>query len=375
MAAHLRKTLMKPVQTYRPPELPLAFDLETKPVLKKTTEARAALAELDGVVGLIPNREILMQTLPLQEARASSEIENIVTTRDELYKSNMRDNFFASAAAKEVHLYASALTQAQRLAQDKGVLSEAVLREAHRILSGNSAGYRAQPGTTLKNDRTGEIVFVPPQEKTEIERLMRGLERFINERELCDWDPLVKMAVAHHQFESIHPFYDGNGRTGRILNILFLMQEELLDAPVLYLSRYINRYKARYYELLQLPRETADPAPAWREWTLFMLEGVAQTSRETSGLIRQMREQMQRFKHVIRDADKRMYSQDLVNLLFRFPYTKISHAERELGVSRATATKYLNNVAGLGLLERHKFGREVYYLNIQLLDCLSAAGE
>src|SRR5271168_2639828 len=233
--------------SYSIPNLPLNIELETKPILKKLMKAHQALAELKGVSGVIPNQSILISTLSLQEAKDSSAIENIITTHDELYKSDVSAKDFASIPAKEVYSYAAALQSGYQKVRKSGLLVNSHILEIQQTLEENSAGFRKLPGTVLKNDQTGEIVYSPPQDESQIRLLMNNLEQFINDDTLSDTDPLIKMAVIHHQFESIHPFYDGNGRTGRIINILYLVKQGLLDVPVLYLSRYINQNKSEYY--------------------------------------------------------------------------------------------------------------------------------
>lgn len=214
--------------------LPLPIDIETKPVLKKVTSARAALAEMKGVAGTIPNESILISTLALQEAKDSSAIENIITTQDELYQSDAEANRFKTLASKEVHNYARALKSGYETVKMANLLTQNNILKIQATIEENEAGYRKLPGTALKNDQTGEVVYQPPQNPKEIQELMDNLEVFINDNSRCDWDPLLKMAIIHHQFESIHPFYDGNGRTGRIINILYLVKEGLLNMPVLY---------------------------------------------------------------------------------------------------------------------------------------------
>ena len=226
------------------------------------------------------------------------------------------------------------------------------------------------PGTALKNQQTGEVVYEPPQHYDDIVQLMANLEQFINNHELCDWDPLTKMAVIHHQFESIHPFYDGNGRTGRIINILYLVQQKLLDSPVLYLSRYINQHKADYYRLLQAVRETGE----WQDWALFMLQGVEQTARHTTYLVQHIISLMLKTKHFVRKRLPKIYSQDLINHLFNHPYTKIDLVSDELQLHRNTAIKYLEQLVEVGLLSKHKLGKDNYYLNIALFDLLHNIG-
>lgn len=242
--------------------------------------------------------------------------------------------------------------------------------EIQQTLEENSAGFRKLPGTVLKNDRTAEVVYSPPQDQEQIRSLMNNLEQFINDDNLCDWDPLIKMAVIHHQFESIHPFYDGNGRTGRIINILYLVKHGLLDTPVLYLSRFINQSKGEYYRLLQIVRDDRD----WEQWLLYILDGVEQTSHQTTRLILGIRDLMQAYKHRIREELPKIYSHDLLNNLFRHPYTKIEFVMDELQVTRITATKYLDALVNLGILSKHRKGKENYYINEALFDLLLNTG-
>ena len=229
------------------PLLPLQIEFETKAVLKKLTAAHKQLAEFKGAIKSIPNQNILLETLTLREAKESSAIENIISTFAEVYQSSVYSNLFATPAAKEVHLYAEALKQGFALIQTSGLLTNNHILEIQSVIEQNNAGFRKLPGTKLLNDKTGELVYMPPQDAIEIENLMVNLEAFINNDELMDIDPLIKMAIIHHQFETIHPFYDGNGRTGRIINILYLINKKLLDLPVLYLSRYIISRNNEYY--------------------------------------------------------------------------------------------------------------------------------
>lgn len=352
-------------------KLPLSFDLETKSVLKKLAQAHRALAELKGVTGLIPNKGILISTLSLQEAKDSSAIENIVTTHDELFQSDRAANHFTSAAAKEVSNYVAALHRGYEKVKAHGLITNSHILEIQSTIVGNDAGFRALPGTDLKNEQTGEVVYTPPQEAEQVRELMTNLDKYINDESLSDADPLIKMAVIHHQFESIHPFYDGNGRTGRVINVLYLVKHKLLDIPVLYLSRYINQHKSDYYRLLQEARDNPD---AWEEWVLFILEGVIQTAQQAVQLIRGMRDLMQRYKEKIREELPKVYSHDLLNNLFRHPYTKIEFVKDELGVHRNTAGKYLDELVRIGLLAKHKIGTENFYINSGLFDLLQAAG-
>ena len=350
--------------------LPIPVDIETKAVLKKVAAARAALAEMKGVAGSIPNESILISTLALQEAKHSSAIENIITTQDELYQSDGQANKFKTLASKEVYNYAQALKKGYEIVKETGILTQNNIIKAQSILEENDAGYRKTPGTSLKNEQTGEIVYTPPQHPDEIIALMDNLEQFMNVDEMADWDPLVKMAVIHHQFESIHPFYDGNGRTGRIINILYLVKEGLLNMPVLYLSRYINRNKADYYRLLQKTRDEG----SWEEWVLFMLEGVEQTSLQTTQLIKDIKQLMLSYKKEMREKLPKIYSQDLLNNIFRHPYTKIEFVMSDLNVSRITATRYLEEMVKIEIVKKEKYGKENYYINTALFDLLTNSG-
>ena len=267
-------------------------------------------------------------------------MENIITTQDELYQAELNLDGGVSLATKEVQRYALALRQGFSQISHAGVISRRHILDIQAELEQNNAGIRALPGTQLKNDRTGEIIYTPPQHPEEINRLMDNLLKFINDDELSDLDPLVKMAVIHHQFESIHPFDDGNGRTGRILNILYLVVQGLLDLPILYLSQYIIKNKQEYYRLLQVVREQQD----WESWILYMLEGVTETARDTINLIKEFKELMQRHKVRLRAEAPRIYSQDLLNNMFRHPYTKIEFVMTDLQVSRPTSTSYLSTL-------------------------------
>lgn len=366
----LRPFIRKQDMNYFIPKLPLSIDVETKPVLKKLAKAHQALAELKGVAGIIPNQSILINTLSLQEAKDSSAIENIITTHDELYKSDIFTKQFSSYAAKEVYNYVTALQNGYEKVKKNGLLTNAFILEIQQTLEENSAGFRKLPGTVLKNDRTGEVVYSPPQDQEQIRTLMNNFEQFINNYNLCDWDPLTKMAVIHHQFESIHPFYDGNGRTGRIINILYLVKYGLLDTPVLYLSRFINQTKGEYYRLLQSVRDDKD----WEQWILYILDGIEQTSHQTIHLILGIRDLMQVQKNKIRDELPKIYSHDLLNNLFRHPYTKIDFVMQELQVTRKTAMKYLEELVRIGLLSKQKKWKENFYVNDALFDLLHNAG-
>ena len=345
--------------------LPVPQMLETKTVLRKTTSAGRLLAELKGFALSIPNQNVLIDTLSIQEAKDSSAIENIVTTQDELFMGQIFENI--SPAAKEVRNYIHALRKGIELISRHKLLTVNHICEIQGMVESEKPGFRKLPGTVLRNAATREVVYTPPQHPDEIVALMGNLEKFINDESMADLDPLVKMAVLHYQFESIHPFYDGNGRTGRIINVLYLALKGLLEIPVLYLSRHINRTRPDYYRLLQEVRTHG----GWEAWVLYMLDAVEQTTRHTLRSIREIHAAMLDFKHRVRAAFPKIYSQDLVNHLFSYPYTTIGFYERNLGVSRPSAVKYLNQLAGTGLLRCEKFGREYYFVNIALCGILA----
>jgi Fic family protein len=335
-------------------------------ILKRLNGASRQLAELKGVAASMPNQGILISTLGLQEAKDSSEIENIVTTHDELF----RDAAFpeaagANAATKEVARYGHALRVGFEAVRTTSLLTNNHILRIQAELERNHAGFRKLPGTALKGPG-GRTVYTPPQDPGAIVALMTDLERFINDDALFKADPLVKMALLHHQFESIHPFYDGNGRTGRIINVLYLVKQRLLDVPVLYMSRYIVRTKSDYYRLLQAVRDH----DTWEDWVLYMLTAVEHTAAEGIATIQAIKALLMDYKHRIR-AGHRFYSQDLINNLFSHPYTKIEFVQRDLKVSRLTATKYLEALTAGGFLTKRKVGRSNYFINVPLYRILT----
>ena len=337
---------------------------ESVPLLRGAARAARQLAELKGIAGSIPNQAILVSTLGLQEAKDSSAIENIVTTHDELFRAAAQPAHFASPAAKEVRHYVQALRTGYDLVRSTGLLTTNHMLAVQAELEHNNAGIRKLPGTTLMTG-TGVVVYTPPQDEAHIVSLMTDLEKFINDDAAFDADPLVKMAIVHHQFESIHPFYDGNGRTGRILNVLYLVNKGLLDIPVLYLSNQIMRTRPDYYRLLQQVREQHDSPAAWQAWVQYVLSAVEITAADTIQTVTDIKASLLDYKHRIRTSF-RFYSQDLINNLFMHPYTKIDFVERDLGVSRLTATKYLDMLAAGGFVQKVKVGRSNFYVNVAL---------
>lgn len=371
------KEPMADLSTYSIPALPLTgVDFEKADLLRALVKAHRHLAELKGCAASIPNQAILVDTLALQEAKASSEIESYVTTQDELFQADLKLAESVSPAAKEVARYRESLKQGfERMKAQQGLITKSTLIALFQELKNSTEGFRHAPGTVLKNDKTGATVFVPPQDGAEIQRHIDDLERFINTPD--ELDALIKMALIHHQFESIHPFSDGNGRIGRILCVLFLVQSKLLDAPVLYLSRYINRHKQDYYRLLQAVRDlvpnTQAWAEAWQAWVIFMLNAVADTAQRGVLLVSAMRDLMAHTKRQMREQLPSLYSQDLLNNLFRHPYTRIEFVQQDLGVARQTAARYLRQLVQAGLVEEHTHGKHVYFINAPLVALLTPA--
>ena len=352
-------------------KLPLDFDVENKKVLKKVSSANKNLAELKGLLESLPNKFLLLNTLTLREAKDSSEIENIITTNDELYKADIKI-IPDSSATKEVRNYREALNVGYKLVTEKELLTTNIIVEIQCVLEENNQGIRRTPGTIIQNTSTGEIVHTPPQNYEEILTYMSNLERYIND-ELDDFDPLVKMAIIHYQFESIHPFSDGNGRTGRIINILYLILNGLLDIPVLYLSSYIIKTKNQYYSLLKKlnnPKE-AEENEAWEEWILYMLDGIEKTSNESLELIKKISKLMNEFEAEIKEKESKIYRKELLEIRFQHPYTKIEFLIDTMGISRQTASSYLEKIVGIGLLRKEKIWKENFYINTKLWEALS----
>jgi Fic family protein len=349
--------------TFIPKNLPLQADIETTKILKKSISANRALARLNGVAKIIPNSAILINSLVLQEAKDSSEIENIITTHDELYRAGL-DISSVTNETKEVQNYREALLKGFALVDENSLLLKKYIINIQQVLEQNSAGVRRQSGTVLKNAQTGEVIFTPPQDYETIQALLDNLENYINEPN--EIDGLVNMAIIHYQFETIHPFYDGNGRTGRIINILYLILKDLLDIPILYLSRYIIKNKSDYYRLLQEVRTKE----SWEEWILYMLDSVEQTSLETVELINGINDLMTVTQEKISSELPKIYSKDLVEVLFMHPYTKIEFLIDRLNLHRDTASKYLRELEKVGVLKSIKIGRSKFFINIELFDLL-----
>lgn len=337
------------------PLLPPPVELETKAVLKQAIAANRVLANLRGLAAQIPNQGVLINSIVLQEARLSSEIENIVTTNDELYRADADADGKTDPHTKEVLRYRQALNYGFRELNTRPLTTNLFI-DIVRIIKEVDFGVRRVPGTALKNAQ-GEVVYTPPVGEAVIRDKLSNLEQFIHAQD--DLDPLVKMAVMHYQFEAIHPFEDGNGRTGRILNLLYLVEQGLLDIPVLFLSRYIIANKAGYYDGLRGVTEQQ----AWEPWILFMLQAVESTAQQTFDQVTRIRALMEQVREQVHQQAPGIYSKDLIEVIFRHPYTKIQFLVDAGIAKRQTASTYLQTLAGLGVLRASKQGREMYYIN------------
>jgi Fic family protein len=340
------------------------YDLKTSRILEALNDASRSLAELKGFANSIPNQHILINAITINEAKDSSAIENIVTTHDSIYKV-LTESGFKEEAAKEVVDYRSAIWRGYEIIKDKGFISTNVLVELQSMIEPSKTGVRKTPGTNLVNSVTGQIIYTPPQSETEIRDLLKNLEEYMNNLE-DGIDPLIKMALIHYQFESIHPFYDGNGRTGRILNVLYLVLNNLLDSPILYLSNYINKNKSDYYKLFTEFRENNN----YEDWIIYILKGIEETSKNTIELIKKIQEEMESYKNEFMDKLPKIYSDELLDSLFYEVYTRINYIEDRCGVTRQTASSYLNQLVEVGLLEYEKVGRESIYKNTRLIGLL-----
>ena len=337
------------------PPLPPAAELETRAVLKRAIEASRVLANLRGLAAQIPNQVLLINSIVLQEARLSSEIENIVTTNDALYKADIDPDGRTDPHTKEVLRYREALKFGFAALKDRP-LSTNLFVDIVRIIKQQDIGVRRTSGTALK-DGTGQIIYTPPVGESVIRDKLGNLEHFIHAED--DFDPLVKMAVMHYQFEAIHPFDDGNGRTGRIINLLYLVQAGLLDIPVLFLSRYIMANKPQYYALLRGVTEQQ----AWEPWVLYMLDAIISTAQQTHDQVTRIRSLMEEVRQRVQKEAPSIYSKDLIEVIFRHPYTKIQFLVDAGLAQRQTASSYLQKLATLGVLRPEKQGRETYYIN------------
>ncbi len=347
------------------PDLPLARNqVETVKVLRQLVKSAVALAELKGLSNTLPNPAILLNAVILKEARASSEIENVITTQDKLYQALSAKGWEPDAATKEVLRYREATLYGVKFIQQKGFISTNTIVAIQKILEENNAGIRKLPGTALRNAANNRVIYTPPDEYDTILRLMRNLENYLNEQD--EISPLIKMAIQHYQFESIHPFYDGNGRTGRIINILYLILHTLLEGPVLYLSEYIIDTKPEYYRLLQEVRTKNK----WEDWILYILRGVESTSIETSVRIKAIQKLFLDTQEKIRKGAPGAYDKELIEILFEHPYCKTEIITNRLKVSRITASKYLRQLEEIGVLKSKKVWKETLYVNTRLFELL-----
>lgn len=355
----------RPDQPYNQiPQLPPSVDLETKAILKQCIRANSAVAGLKEAAEIIPNQVVLIQTLPILEAQASSEIENIVTTTDKLFKyQEIRESM--DPATKEALRYRMALLEGFKTLSERP-LTTGTAEKICSTLKGVAMKVRQVPGTTLANDRTKEVIYTPPVGEDHLRSLLGNWESFLHGHE--ELDPLIRMAVMHYQFEAIHPFTDGNGRTGRVLNSLFLIEQDLLTLPILYLSRYIIRNRADYYSLLLgVTREQA-----WEPWVLYILKGVEETANWTKNKIHAMRDLMAvTTKYCKEGLQKKTYSKELVEVLFEQPYCRIQNLVEAGVAKRQTASVYLKELVCIGVLQEHVEGRENLYLHTKLLQLLT----
>lgn len=343
------------------PVLPPSVDVESKIVLKRCIAARAALAELKVAAELLPNQGILFNMLPMLEAKASSEIENIVTTADALFRYADRGQLALDSATREALRYRAALAEGYDSLADRPLSTSTAIRVCRAIL-GTDIDVRGVPGTALAGQETGKVIYTPPQGESHLRDLLANWEWYLHEQR--DVDPLIRMAVAHYQFEAIHPFTDGNGRTGRVLNVLFLIDQDLIDQPILYLSRYINANRAEYYRLLlSVTREHA-----WEDWICFMLQGIYQTATWTIEKIVDLRRLERDTTRHIRKMRPKIYSRELVEVIFAQPYCRISNVCAAGIAKRETAARYLSELVSIGVLREHRGVKERLFVNKNLMD-------
>lgn len=346
------------------PVLPPKISLETVSFLRKVASARAALAELKGAAPIIPNQNILINAISLRESKDSSEIENIITTNDKLFKAISSNLKILDSSTKEVIYYREALWEGYKEVEKTKMITVNSINFIQEKIIKNNAGVRKLPGTKIENTKTGKVIYTPPDGEQLLNSMLANLEIYINKN--GDIDPLIKLAVIHYQFEAIHPFYDGNGRTGRIINILYLILKNLLDIPVLYLSSYIIRNKKKYYDLLRSVTENNN----WEEWILFILAGIEETSKETIEKIKEIKNLLDETIEIVKEKSPKIYKKELIELIFEQPYSKINYVVQRKIASREAAGKYLSTLSNLGILKIYKFGKENLYLNVKLYNLL-----
>jgi len=348
------------------PLLPSIDEVETRKTLKAANRAISKVAELKGMANLIPNQQILINALTLKESKDSSEIENIITSEDELYKAIHAKEFNPTPQSKEVVNYRTALIKGSDLIKERGFLSVNNIIEIQSLIVGHNAGIKSTPGTVLKIEKTGEVVYTPPQDKMEIEKLLSNFIKYFNQDGNAQIDPLILMAILHFQFESIHPFYDGIGRTDRILNVLHLMLNNLLDIPVLYLSSNIIKSKAEYYKLLNDTNKTYN----WENWILYMLDVVEKTAGQTIDQINEIVLLLNTTIEEVKLKANKIYRKELVEALFEHPYSKIDYIVTSLDIERKVASRYLKKLEEIGILKSQKISRETVYVNLGLMEVL-----
>jgi len=345
-----------------PPPLEL---VETIAILRKANEAATSLAELKGFARTIPNQKILVNAIIIQEAKSSSEVENLITTQDEIYMAITANRSNANSTTREVVNYRACILRGHELIQSQKFLRINDIVELQAILLQNNAGIRTNPGTVLKNEQTGEVVYTPPQDHQEIQDLLSNFIEHFNADD-SPLSPLINMAILHAQFESIHPFYDGNGRTGRILNVIYLTLNNLIDLPILFLSSYIIKNKSEYYQLLN----KVNSENKWEEWIIYVLEGIHQTAKATIHKIEEIHDLLATTIESAKIKTPKIYRKELIELLFEFPYCKIEYVQNKVGVKRLAASRYLQKLEKEGFLRSQKVGREKIYINQTLLNCL-----
>ncbi|HVA98941.1 MAG TPA: Fic family protein [Bacteroidia bacterium] len=343
---------------------PVKDKIETVKVLRQLVKSSVALAELKGLAKTLPNPTILLNAVILKEARASSEIENVITTQDKLYQALSTKSTQTDTSTKEVLRYREAMLYGFHFIQKKGFLSANAIIEIQKILEENAAGIRKLSGTALRNASTGKVIYTPPDNIDSINLLIKNLEKYLNEQD--DVSPLIKMAVQHYQFESIHPFYDGNGRTGRIINVLYLILNELLENPILYLSAYIIDNKADYYRLLQEVRTKNN----WEGWIIYILKGIEKTANETIAQINEINLLFIKTQDLVKKKKSKIYSKELIELLFEHPYCKSEYLTERFSISRITASKYLKELEKIKVLHSKKVWKETLYINTALFELL-----
>ncbi len=342
-----------------PPE---SSKIESIKILKQENKTIAAISELKGIAHIIPNQAILINAIVLQEAKDSSEIENIITTSDILYKAISTNAMKYDPATKEVMYYREALYEGFKKIKERELLSINDIIDLQRILIQNDAGIRKLPGTALVNDKTGDVIFTPPQGENVLNNLLSNFVKYLNDEEKT----LIKLAVLHYQFETIHPFYDGNGRTGRIINILYLILKNYLDIPILYLSSYIIKNKTQYYELLLSVTKNEN----WEEWILYILKGIEETAKETIEKIRNIKDLLDKTINIVKEKLPKIYSKELIEILFVHPYCKVEFITAEISIERKTASRYLHLLKEIGILELYKVAQENLFINSKLMEVL-----